>query len=426
MSKNTKKILPILIFTIAIVCNSFAQTFQQIPAGSFAAEAAIDSVVTVFLANQGQSAPVGSGLIVRPDGLILTAYHLVKGGREVQIRLRNGETFDKSEIVAVDERRDVVVLRVNASGLHSIPNGTIEEAQVGTRIFVVGNPDGQTWIDKDKLLKSVQLADNITGAGKGFRLLQFDAISAANSAGALVIDENGRSLGIVTTNPDVKNQNIAVPMTSLLGLIRAATANSYPNSSPDWVTTSPPYSSNVYTYPSSRNIYVAPTPVTTPYPIPQSSVQMPQRGVTPLEARGPGSSVIKPLSRKDILAASKTIYVTSKSVFFKPDQLVNALNKRDEMTDWDLSFVDERGLADLILEIDHLLFTYKFMFKLYSQRLGSIIATGDVIIFDGNLGAPDMAKRVIEKLEKVRGEDDKKAKEKDKKSDKKTNKKDDN
>ena len=74
-----------------------------------------------------------------------------------------------------------------------------------------------------------------------------------------------------------------------------------------------------------------------------------------------------------------------------------------------LSFVEDRDVADLILEIDHLVFTYKFTFKIYSQRLGSIIATGDVIIFDGNLGAPDMAKRVIEKLVLVRAASDRKA-----------------
>ncbi len=147
---------------------------------------------------------------------------------------------------------------------------------------------------------------------------------------------------------------------------------------------------------------------------------MPQRGLTPLAPRRPGSVVIKPVSPKEILAASKTIYVTSESVFFKPAQLINALNKRQEISDWNLSFVEDRDVADLILEIDHLVFTYKFTFKIYSQRLGSIIATGDVIIFDGNLGADDMAKRVIEKLALVRAASDKKIEtDKDKKTDKK-------
>lgn len=397
MSKNTYKILLVLIFTVVFCKTAFA----QISNGALAAEAAVDSVVTVLVGEGGQSNAVGSGLVVRSDGLILTAYHLVKGARAIRIRLRAGEIYDNAEIAAIDERRSVAVLRVGAAGLRSIPNGTVEESQVGTRIFIVANPNGQARINKDKLLNSVQLADAIPGAGYGFRVLQFDQIENENAAGALLLDETGRSLGIVTTNADVKNQNIAVPLSSVSGLIRSAINGSSPAV-------------------SASSVYSSPSPQNTPYPIPQSSVQMPQRGVTPLAAKGPGSVVVKPLSTKEILAASKTIYVTSETVFFKPEQLVNELIKRKEIADWDLSFVEDRDVADLILEIDHLVFTYKFTFKIYSQRLGSIVATGDVIIFDGNLGAPAMARRVIEKLEKVRATE-KKSEDKDKKIDKKEN-----
>jgi hypothetical protein len=73
------------------------------------------------------------------------------------------------------------------------------------------------------------------------------------------------------------------------------------------------------------------------------------------------------------------------------------------MAEWGLSFVDERDLADLILEIDHVLYTWKFTFKIYSQRLGTVVASGSRIIWDGNLGAPYMADRVIEKLKAARG-----------------------
>src|SRR2546423_14284464 len=55
----------------------------------------LDAVVTVLIEADGQAQPVGSGLVVRGDGLVLTAYHLVKGARAIQIKLRNGETFDR-------------------------------------------------------------------------------------------------------------------------------------------------------------------------------------------------------------------------------------------------------------------------------------------------------------------------------------------
>src|SRR6185369_15166619 len=102
-----------------------------------------------LLASDGQAHAVGSGLIVRGDGFIMTPYSMVRGSREIQVRLRNGETYDKAEIVSSDERRNVAILHINATGLRVIPNGTVEEAQVGSRIFLLANPSGQAFTKSD-------------------------------------------------------------------------------------------------------------------------------------------------------------------------------------------------------------------------------------------------------------------------------------
>ena len=372
------KLLNTLVFTVFVslfACVPALAQYVHSPAGL---ETASESVVTILLASEGDAHAVGSGLVVRADGYVMTPFSLVRGAREIQVRFRNGETYDKAEIVSSDERRNIAILRINAAGLRIIPNGTTEETQVGSRVFLFANPDGQFVSKNDLMLASVQMADTIDGAGKGYRVLQVDAAVTGNTAGALLLDERGYSLGMVTTTPGMKGQ-IAVPLSSVVGLIRSVQANVAP------AAVSNPVASQ------------------TPFPIPQSSVLVPQRGVTPLSAKGPGSVVIKPSTVPEILAASKTIYVTSNTVSFKPDQLVNALNSRKEMADWGLSFVDELELADLILEIDHVLYTWKYTFKLYSQRLGTVVATGSRIISDGNLGAPYMADRFIEKVKIARG-----------------------
>ncbi len=376
------KILNKIVFSVFVATFAYATASAQNISSPAGLENASESVVTILLASDGDAHAVGSGLIVRADGYILTPYSLVKGAREIQVRFRNGETFDKAEIVSTDERRNIAILRINAAGLRIIPNGTTEETQVGSRVFLFANPDGQFISKNDLMLASVQMADNVDGAGKGYRVLQINNLVAGNTAGALLLDERGYSLGMVTTTPSVKGQ-IAVPLSSVIGLIRSVPANQSSSTAP--------------TNYSSTNT------TQTPYPIPQSSVLAPQRGVTPLSAKGPGSAVIKPSTVPEILAASKTIYVTSGTVSFKPDQLVNALSSRKEMAEWNLSFVEERDLADLILEIDHVLYTWKYTFKLYSQRLGTVVATGSRIIADGNLGAPYMADRFIEKVKIARG-----------------------
>lgn len=259
-----------------------------------------------------------------------------------------------------------------------IPNGTSEESQVGSRVHLLANPEGQMLARGDLQLTGVQMADSVAGAGKGYRLLQVDASVTGNSAGGLLLDDRGYSLGIVTTTPGMKGQ-IAVPMSSLVGLIRSVPTRSV---------------ETLATYPA---------PSRTPVPIPQNSVLLPQRGITPLSPAGPGSVVVKPSTIPEILAASKTIYVTSFSNTFKPEQLVNALLPKKEIAEWGFTFTDDRQLADLILEIDHVVFTWKYTFKIYSQRLGTVVAAGDRIIWDGNLGADAMANRVIEKLKAARG-----------------------
>jgi S1-C subfamily serine protease len=388
----SKKYLRTLSTLLAVFAFSSVLAFAQVPAGDYSVtDAAIDSVVTVLLAADGQTQAVGTGLVVRSDGYILTAYSLVRGAHEIQVRLRNGEIYDKAEIVSTDERRNIAILRIKAVGLRVIPNGTVEESQVGSRVSVLANPVGQAVVKNTGMLKSVQMANDVPGAGNGYRILQIDAIAGVNAAGGLLLDEVGRSLGIITTTPEIKGQNIAVPLSSLVGLIR-----SVPMTNSVIVTAVPGVSTG----------YSA-TQTQTPYPIPQGSVFVPERGITPLSAKGPGSVVVKPKTVPEILAASKTIYVTSRTISFKPDQMINALNKRKEMAEWGLTFVDERELADLILELDHVLFTWKYTFKIYSQRLGTVVATGSNIILDGNLGADDMANRVIDKLRVARGPDKK-------------------
>ncbi|HEX8160467.1 MAG TPA: serine protease [Pyrinomonadaceae bacterium] len=334
----------------------------------------LDAVVTILVEADGQAQPVGSGLVARGDGLILTAYHLVKDARNIQVRLRNGETFDRAALVVMDERRDVAVLRVPAAGLYPLGGVAVEEAIVGTPVAVVSTATGESGEVPWGLLNSVSIADDVPGAGRGFRVLRFTANVPAGAVGGALVDDKGRALGLLTA----QGAGYAVPMSAIIGLVR------------------------------SVGVQVAMATQTVasnaPFPIPQSQVSVPQRPVLPLEARGPGSVVVKPSRPVDALLASRTIFVRSYSNYFKPEQLVNELNKRPELAAWNLSFVDDERVADLVLTIDHVVLTYKYTFTLAHQRTGVIVATGSRIIWDGNLGAPDMAERVIEKLTQVRAQ----------------------
>src|SRR6266478_2239490 len=93
----------------------------------------------------GQVAGVASGVIIRSDGVILTANHVVKGMREVQVRLKSGEIYDQVDLLASDERRDVAALRISATGLLVLLLGNTANSASGATVFVVSNAVGLPW-----------------------------------------------------------------------------------------------------------------------------------------------------------------------------------------------------------------------------------------------------------------------------------------
>ena len=386
MSFSNKCFRSVLLLTLSLACASVFGQFES-TAGRYAGgNQVFDSVVTVILETDGQPRETGSGVVLRSDGLILTAYHLVKDARRIQIKLRNGEIFDTAEPVAFDQRRNIALLRISATGLPPLQTAASEEGAVGSRVFVVSSAAGETANTSAGILSSVSLADEIGGAGQGYRVLRFNAPIPPHSSGALLIDERGRAIGVVAALPQAENQSYAVPLSSVIGLARSVNGST-------WVT------------PTVGTLTVAPGMSTsTPVSIPQRDVLVPQRPVLPLQPRGPGSVVVKPSRPVDVLLASKTIFVTSRTMHFKPEQLINELRKRPELDNWGLAFVDDREVADLVLTIDHLVLTYKFTFSIAHQRTGVVVATGSVIVWDGNLGAPRMAERVVEKLTSVRAQ----------------------
>ena len=150
------------------------------------------SVVLVLVGEGGERASrQGSGVIVRPEGVLLTAYHVVKGARQVQVKLKNGEVFDKVDLIATDDRRDVAAMRISARGLRPLSVAKVEDAKPGEAIYVVSNPEGLGWTASSGVLSATRPADEVPGAGKGFRLIQFSAPASPGSSGGALVGRTG-------------------------------------------------------------------------------------------------------------------------------------------------------------------------------------------------------------------------------------------
>jgi hypothetical protein len=108
---------------------------------------------------------------------------------------------------------------------------------------------------------------------------------------------------------------------------------------------------------------------------------------------------------EDLLSNGRTFYVNSDTKFFEEEQLQNALLKRPEFKEWQLSVIDgwaNRETAEMWIEIDRPLFTYTFTYEIIHRRTGKVVAVGKVTAFDGNVAAPKLAERIVQDIKKAR------------------------
>ena len=84
---------------------------------------------------------LGSGFIISKDGYVMTNYHVVKDADEIIVRLSDRREL-KGEVIGVDQRSDVALLKIEATGLPVARIGKSSELQVGEWVLAIGSPFG--------------------------------------------------------------------------------------------------------------------------------------------------------------------------------------------------------------------------------------------------------------------------------------------
>ncbi|HEX8144652.1 MAG TPA: hypothetical protein VF553_18940 [Pyrinomonadaceae bacterium] len=90
-------------------------------------------------------------------------------------------------------------------------------------------------------------------------------------------------------------------------------------------------------------------------------------------------------SSTDVLRAGRTIFIQTKTIYFKPATLEDALLRREEFQQWGLAITREEADADLIIEVDRKLFTNSFVYSVIDARTNRIVASGKVNSLGGTL-----------------------------------------
>ncbi|CCX52468.1 peptidase Do [Alistipes sp. CAG:514] len=192
---------------------------------TYAAEAAVDAVVYVevtvtqkyqmadpffrFFFGDGEPQTreqqgSGSGVIIRPDGYIVTNNHVVANATKVQVTLNNNKTYE-AKVIGTDPATDVALIKIDAQGLPTLPFGDSDQLRLGEWVLAVGSPLGYQ-------LRSTITAGIVSAKGRSMAhdprennngiqiesFIQTDAaVNPGNSGGALV-NKTGELVGINT------------------------------------------------------------------------------------------------------------------------------------------------------------------------------------------------------------------------------------
>lgn len=317
-----------------------------------------DSSLAVVLAGKSANQPAVAGVAVaiRPNGVLLTAYHLLKDARAVQVRLNNGETFDRVQLLGVDARRDIAAIRITAT-LSVLPTGGPAESAAGDKVTLVSLGVPPQWTPAEGSLSGYSMADEVPGAGQGYRVIRFQATGLPLIFnGGVLLDSQARVLGLASTI------SLAVPVDSVMGLADSAVSRTF----------------------ASGAALKAPVAESAEAKAPSAASSTPKLSATAT----PGKE-----DRRGILRSFKTIYIDADQVkIFGSPEMKAALEDDHIFQRLNLDIVDNRDAADAVLTVKRSLKT-DYPFELTS-RGNTMLLRGSGLGYTPEAGARDVARQL--------------------------------
>ena len=140
---------------------------------------------------------LGSGVVVRSDGVIVTNNHVIDGAQDIMVVLNDRREFP-AKVLLADSRVDLAVLKIEVGNekLAVLPIDDRGDQQVGDLVLALGNPFGVGQTVTNGIISALNRSAADPGAGEGSNYIQTDApINPGNSGGALV-DMDGNLIGI--------------------------------------------------------------------------------------------------------------------------------------------------------------------------------------------------------------------------------------
>ena len=168
-----------------------------------------------------ETSGVGSGVIFKSDGYIITNNHVIAGAKEIIVSLSDGNTVNGT-LIGTDEMTDIAVVKVDAKDLPVAQLGDSDEVVVGEPAIAIGNPMGLEFQGSVTVGVISALNRTLDLNDKRVKLFQTDAaISPGNSGGALV-NADGEVIGINSAKlatTGVEGMGFAIPINTVKAIV---------------------------------------------------------------------------------------------------------------------------------------------------------------------------------------------------------------
>ncbi len=207
----------ILLLTVSFIPSAaYAQQGGEKTAktpGEIAREQSQSVVVIEALDDRDVIVGQGSGFIVTSNGAIVSNLHVVRGATQVRVKLPSGDVYQTSDIVDVDESKDIVILKIKGFQLPVIKLGDSDRTEIGDSIIAISSPEGLINSISTGVISGVRRLDT-------HRVFQITAPISNGSSGGALFSSSGEVIGIVTyLFKSGQNINFAVPINYARGMI---------------------------------------------------------------------------------------------------------------------------------------------------------------------------------------------------------------
>jgi S1-C subfamily serine protease len=152
----------------------------------------------------------GTGFIVRPDGYIVTNFHVVRDAEKIKVTLNDKRTFD-GKVVGCDRYSDIAVVKINAENLPTLKMGSSSTLRPGEFAIAIGSPLGYDHTVTLGIISAI--SRSVRDVNENLNFIQTDAAINPGNSGGPLLNLNGEVVGVNTAiRRDAQNIGFSIPI----------------------------------------------------------------------------------------------------------------------------------------------------------------------------------------------------------------------